>query len=43
MPGPYERHRLLALELSPGALDGARGTLKATGRKALPSGVARAA
>ena len=25
MPGPYERHRLLALELVEGALDGARG------------------
>ena len=34
MPGPYERHRLLALELAPGALDGARGTLRAAGRKA---------
>lgn len=33
MPGPYERHRFLALELVPGALNGARGTLKATGRK----------
>ncbi|MEI9409017.1 N-acetyltransferase [Mesorhizobium salmacidum] len=33
MPGPYERHRLLALELVEGALDGAQGTLKATGRK----------
>ena len=33
MPGPYERHRLLALELVPGALDGAQGVLKATGRK----------
>ncbi|UCI29870.1 MULTISPECIES: N-acetyltransferase [unclassified Mesorhizobium] len=33
MPGPYERHRLLALELVEGALDGARGTLKASGRK----------
>lgn len=33
MPGPYERHRLLALELVPGALDAARGVLKATGRK----------
>jgi predicted N-acetyltransferase YhbS len=33
MPGPYERHRLLALELRPGALDGAAGVLKATGRK----------
>ncbi len=34
MPGPYERDRFLALELVRGALDGARGTLKASGRKA---------
>jgi predicted N-acetyltransferase YhbS len=34
MSGPYERHRFLALELVPGALDDARGVLKATGRKA---------
>lgn len=33
MPGPYERHRFLALELEPGALDGASGVLRATGRK----------
>ena len=33
MPGPYERHRLLALELVDGALDGVQGTLKAAGRK----------
>lgn len=33
MPGPYERHRLLALELKAGALDGAKGTIKAAGRK----------
>ena len=33
MPGPYERHRLLALELKDGALDGAKGTIKAAGRK----------
>lgn len=33
MPGPYERHRLLALELTPGALDGVRGTLKPAGRR----------
>lgn len=38
MPGPYERHRLLALELEAGALDDARGTLKATGRKLKPGG-----
>ena len=33
MPGPYERHRFLALELVPGALDGAKGVLKPAGRK----------
>jgi predicted N-acetyltransferase YhbS len=32
MPGPFERHRLLALELVPGALDGARGPLRPVGR-----------
>ncbi|HEX5212764.1 MAG TPA: N-acetyltransferase [Pseudolabrys sp.] len=32
MPGPFERHRLLALELIPGALAGASGLLRATGR-----------
>jgi predicted N-acetyltransferase YhbS len=31
MPGPYERHRLLARELTPGALDGASGLIGATG------------
>jgi predicted N-acetyltransferase YhbS len=31
MPGPFERHRLLARELVPGALDGARGLLRAAG------------
>jgi predicted N-acetyltransferase YhbS len=31
MPGPYERHRLLASELVPGTLDGARGLIAATG------------
>ncbi len=34
MPGPFEKHRLLALELQPGALDGASGVIRATGRKA---------
>ncbi|HEY6630909.1 MAG TPA: N-acetyltransferase [Rhizobiaceae bacterium] len=43
MPGPYERHRFLALELVPGSLDGATGTLKATGRKAKAAHVAAAA
>jgi predicted N-acetyltransferase YhbS len=33
MPGPYEQHRFLALELCEGALDGAVGTLRAAGRK----------
>ena len=31
MPGPFERHRLLGLELEPGALIGARGLISATG------------
>ena len=35
MPGPYERERLLARELVPGALDGARGLINATGEKLL--------
>ena len=34
MPGPYEPHRLLARELVPGALDGARGMIGATGELA---------
>jgi predicted N-acetyltransferase YhbS len=34
LPGPYERHRLLACELRPGALDGARGLIAATGQAA---------
>jgi predicted N-acetyltransferase YhbS len=34
MPGPFERHRLLALELIPGALNGARGLVAATGASA---------
>lgn len=33
MPGPYERHRLLALELEAGALEGAHGVIMASGRK----------
>jgi predicted N-acetyltransferase YhbS len=32
MPGQYDRDRLLALELKPGALNGARGLVGATGR-----------
>jgi predicted N-acetyltransferase YhbS len=34
LPGPFERHRLLALELKPGALDGARGLVSAAGARA---------
>jgi predicted N-acetyltransferase YhbS len=34
MPGPFEKHRLLALELRPGALDGAHGIIRPAGRKA---------
>ncbi|MCO5162570.1 MAG: N-acetyltransferase [Mesorhizobium sp.] len=43
MPGPYEKHRFLALELKAGALDGAQGVLKAAGRKAETAKVALAA
>lgn len=43
MPGPYERHRFLALELKAGALDGAHGTLRASGRKLRSGGVRLAA
>ena len=35
MPGPYERDRLLACELVPGALDGAHGLINATGERML--------
>ncbi len=34
LPGPFERHRLLALELLTGALAGARGLVGATGQLA---------
>jgi len=39
MPGPYERHRFLALELTPGAIGNAAGTLQATGRRVRPARV----
>ena len=32
MPGPFERARFLGLELTPGALAGAEGVLRPTGR-----------
>ena len=38
LPGPYEQHRLLGLELKAGALDGARGLIRATGDR-LPKGL----
>jgi len=34
LPGPYLRERLLAHEIVPGALDGARGLISATGERA---------
>jgi predicted N-acetyltransferase YhbS len=34
LPGPFERHRLLALELIPAALDAASGLVRASGRRA---------
>ena len=40
LPGPYERRRLLALELIPGALDGAAGMVAATGRATAESVIA---
>lgn len=44
MPGPYERHRFLALELADGALDAAHGVLRPAGRKVRPQAeLARAA
>lgn len=43
MPGPFEPHRLLALELEPGALDGLEGVLRADGRKSAPQKALRAA
>jgi predicted N-acetyltransferase YhbS len=35
LPGPYEKSRLLARELVPGALDGARGLVSPAGTRAL--------
>src|SRR5215218_344873 len=36
LPGPFERDRLLGLELCDGALDGAWGMIAATGKAAVP-------
>jgi predicted N-acetyltransferase YhbS len=33
MPGPFERHRLLGLDLTPGALAGAEGIIRPTGSR----------
>jgi predicted N-acetyltransferase YhbS len=38
LPGPFEPHRLLGRELKSGALDGARGLIRATGRR-VPKGL----
>jgi predicted N-acetyltransferase YhbS len=43
MPGPYERDRLLALELVPGALDGARGLIAANADAVTAAAVSQAA
>jgi predicted N-acetyltransferase YhbS len=43
LPGPFERERLLGLELSEGALDGARGMIVPTGVSAPEARVLRAA
>jgi predicted N-acetyltransferase YhbS len=41
LPGPFERERLLGLELSEGALDGAWGMIAATGKPVVKSRAAR--
>ena len=38
LAGAYEQHRLLGLELKPGALDGARGVIRASGGR-IPKGL----
>jgi predicted N-acetyltransferase YhbS len=43
LPGPFERHRLLALELQSGALDGARGLVRASGQMLPQPAIAAAA
>ncbi|KTR05758.1 acetyltransferase [Aureimonas ureilytica] len=43
MPGPFERHRLLGLEIEPGALHGAEGMISATGREIASEAIAAAA
>jgi predicted N-acetyltransferase YhbS len=36
LPGPFERHRLLGIELAPGALENAEGMVRASGRPLRP-------
>lgn len=43
LPGPFERRRLLALELAPAALDGAHGLIRAAGKMAPQPAIAAAA
>ena len=43
MPGPFERDRLLALELVPGSLTGARGLLRAPSKRMPQTGLAASA
>ena len=43
MPGPFERHRLLGLDIKPGALRGAEGMICATGREIASEAIATAA
>jgi predicted N-acetyltransferase YhbS len=43
MPGPFERDRLLAVELVPGSLKGARGPLRAPNKRMLQPGLAASA
>ena len=43
MPGPFERDRLLALELVPGSLNGARGLLRAPSKRMPQTGLAASA
>jgi predicted N-acetyltransferase YhbS len=43
MPGPFERHRLLGLELKEGWLEGAAGIIVPTGRKLAVSATKKAA
>jgi predicted N-acetyltransferase YhbS len=43
MPGPFQRNRLLAMELKDGWLDGVAGMIVASGRKLAQAPIAKAA